>query len=206
MTDTPNLWERLDSDTDKSFAAFCIYRDMGDRRSLDKAAQDYYGKSRVSLGQFEKWSVDHNWQERVAAFDKHQDSLRQERNLERQKLIEDFAFDDYMVIRDAINKYKRDFAEVKFKGIPPHEVSNLVSLMKQADDYARRAVGLPDKINAPQRTEHTGADGKPIQTQQTNVNIAAESAHDASNILKQLAELGAIPSATSTGDNDSETQ
>jgi Transcriptional activator of acetoin/glycerol metabolism len=57
-----------------------------------------------------------------------------------------------------------------------------------------------------ERTEHTGADGKPIQTQQTNVNIAAESAHDASNILKQLAELGAIPPDTSATDNHAETE
>lgn len=157
MTDTP-LWERLDTDTDKSFEAFCIYRDMGANRSLRKVAEKL-SKSETIIN---RWSMNHNWQERVTAFDTHQDSLRQERNLERQKQIEDNAFDDYMVIRDAIAKYKRDFAEVKFKGIPPHEVSNLVSLMKQADDYARRAVGLPDKINAPQRTEHTGADGKDL--------------------------------------------
>lgn len=59
---------------------------------------------------------------------------------------------------------------------------------------------------AAQRTELANADGKPFQTQQTNVNIAAESAHDASNILKQLAELGAIPSPTSTEDNHAETE
>lgn len=57
-----------------------------------------------------------------------------------------------------------------------------------------------------ERTEVTGADGKPIQTQQTNVNLQAESAHDANNILKQLAELGAIPSEPGTSDNHTTTE
>jgi hypothetical protein len=161
MTDTSNIWEQQPTDTDKSFQAFCIYRDMGAKRSLAKTAEQFYGKVSANLRYIEQWSTDNNWQERVAAFDKHQDTLRQARNLERQKLLEDNAFNDYMVIRKAIAKYKRDFMSVKFRGIPPHEVSNLVDLMKQADDYARRAVGLPDKITE-SKNAHTGADGKDL--------------------------------------------
>lgn len=157
MTDSP-IWELQETDTDKSFEAFAIYRDMGANRSLRKVAEKL-GKSETIIN---RWSMNNDWVNRVAAFDKHQDSLRQERNLQRQKQIEDNAYSDYIVIRKAIAKYKRDFLAVKFKGIAPHEVSNLVDLMKQADDYARRAVGLPDKINAPQRTEVTGADGGSI--------------------------------------------
>jgi UDP-N-acetylmuramoyl-L-alanyl-D-glutamate--2,6-diaminopimelate ligase len=41
---------------------------------------------------------------------------------------------------------------------PSEDISNLASLMKQADDYARRAVGLPDRITE-SKNAHTGADG-----------------------------------------------
>jgi hypothetical protein len=167
MTDTPNIWERLDTDTDKSFAAFCIYRDMGAKRSLDKVSQEIYGKSTGSQRYVEQWSTDNNWVNRVAAFDKYQDSLRQERNLERQKLIEDNAYEDYTVLRQAIAKYVRDYTSAAFKGIKPGDISNLASLMKQADDYARRAVGLPDRITE-SKNAHTGADGGAIRTENTH--------------------------------------
>ena len=54
--------------------------------------------------------------------------------------------------------------------------------------------------------EHSGKDGGAIETRNTNVNILAESTHDAGNILSQLAQLGAIPSEPVESADDSETQ
>ena len=53
--------------------------------------------------------------------------------------------------------------------------------------------------------EHTGKDGKPIEATQTHVNIQAETAHDASDILQRLADLGAIPPTASPPIDDTET-
>jgi transposase-like protein len=55
---------------------------------------------------------------------------------------------------------------------------------------------------APQKLEHTGAGGGAIKTRNTTVVVNAENAHDAGNILKQLADLGAIPPKPSEGDNN----
>ena len=72
----PELWERLESDTPKSYEAFRIYRDMGASRSLDKAFEQYSIKQNVSKTKagrapvyFFQWSSAHNWQERVRAWD-----------------------------------------------------------------------------------------------------------------------------------------
>lgn len=59
---------------------------------------------------------------------------------------------------------------------------------------------------ATQKNEHTGADGGAITTQNTSVVIEAKDAHDAGNILKQLAELGAIPPSPSEGHYDPDTE
>jgi hypothetical protein len=201
MTQTPNLWERLESDTDKSFEAFCVYRDMGVKRSLDKVSQELS----KSIPVFKKWSITHNWQERVAAYDTHQATLRKERKERKQIEIEDNVLSDYDFLRACIQKRIDSYTALNFRA-EPFELQDLLSMMKQADDYARRAVGLPDKVNSPQRTEIANAPGESLRMQQTNVNIAAESAHDASNILKQLAELGAIPSEPSAADNHAETE
>lgn len=199
MSETP-LWERLETDTDKSFEAFCVYRDMGAKRSLDKVGQKL-GKSKALI---ERWSFTHDWQKRVIAYDTHQATLRKERKERKQIEIEDNVLSDYDFLRACIQKRIETYTAVNFKA-EPYELQDLLAMMKQADDYARRAVGLPDKVST-QRTELANADGKPFQTQQTNVNIAAESAHDASNILKQLAELGAIPSPTGDSGHNTETE
>lgn len=56
------------------------------------------------------------------------------------------------------------------------------------------------------KTELTGKDGGAIATQNTNVNIEAKSPHDAGTILRQLAELGAIPPNTIQSNNNTETE
>ena len=60
------IYDRQNTDTDKSWLAFCPYRDMGGDRSLEKL--------RLAIGKgsarnLEIWSSKHRWTERVRAFD-----------------------------------------------------------------------------------------------------------------------------------------
>lgn len=173
---SPPLWERQDTDTPKSYEAFCIYRNMGANRSLQYAADIHYRKQAANRTQLTKWSSDHNWQTRVQAWDDYQDTKRRERNAERQKLIEENAYGDYEVLRDAIDKYKSDYSSIKFAGVKPADISNLIHMMKQVDDYARRAVGLPDKITE-SKTEVAGKDGGAMQHEVTR-KVSAEDLTD----------------------------
>lgn len=141
MAETP-IYKRLPSDTDKSFEAFCIYRDMGANRSLRDVAQTL----NKSLTLIARWNTENNWQERVAAYDASLDEKNLNDNAERQKLIKDTAYSDYIFLRKSIDNFKKNFEAVNFVGLNAYEIANLVELMKKADDYARRAVGLPDKI------------------------------------------------------------
>ena len=76
------IYDRQNTDTDKSFAAFCAYRDMDGDRSLEKL--------RLAIGKgsarnLEIWSSKHRWTERVRAFDP--DELRSHSaTLQQQKL------------------------------------------------------------------------------------------------------------------------
>lgn len=157
MADNP-IWKRLPSDTDKSFEAFALYRDMGANRSL-KAVAEKLGKSDTIIG---RWSTNNDWVNRVAAFDASLDEKNLDENAERQKLIKDTAYSDYVFLRKSIENFKQNFEAVRFVGINAYEVGNLVELMKKADDYARRAVGLPDKITE-SKQEVTGKDGGAIK-------------------------------------------
>lgn len=152
------LWERQAFDTNTSFEAFRVYRDMGASRSLEKLSQTL-GKTKAN---YEQMSTKNRWQERVSAYDTHLDTLNLEDNEKRQKLIKDNAYSDYLTLRRAIDKIKTTLEDVDFRGIPAYELSNLASLMKQADDYARRAVGLPDKITEA-KTAIANDNDKPFQ-------------------------------------------
>lgn len=73
MTSENPIYNRLPTETAKAYAAFSVYRDMGDSRSLEKTGQKL-GKCKAVM---ETWSRKHDWVNRVAEWDAEQDLLRQ---------------------------------------------------------------------------------------------------------------------------------
>lgn len=65
-------WERQPNDTDKSFAAFIAYRDIGSDRSMKKAAEAIG----VSVMQVREWSSRDGWRWRAGAYDAYIDRMR----------------------------------------------------------------------------------------------------------------------------------
>lgn len=63
-------WERQEGETGKAFAAFCVYRDMGTERSIEKAYRRGNGRETASVpGYFAGWSARHDWVARAEAYD-----------------------------------------------------------------------------------------------------------------------------------------
>ena len=85
------VYDRQNTDTDKSFAAFCVYRDMGGDRSLEKLRVECGYRSGRKL---EQWCSKSQWVQRCRAFDddelrSHSTTLQQQRlkyKLEIEKL------------------------------------------------------------------------------------------------------------------------
>lgn len=59
-------YDRQPNETDKSWAAFCIYRDMGRGRTAKKVQLECNYKQPSIIQQ---WCLKHNWVERCSAFD-----------------------------------------------------------------------------------------------------------------------------------------
>ena len=75
-------YDRQDTDTDKSWLAFCQYRDMGGDRSLEKVRQEIGHRSGRNV---QIWSSKYKWNERCRAFDA--DELRSHGSaLQKQRL------------------------------------------------------------------------------------------------------------------------
>ena len=70
----PDLWERQPDETEKAFAAFVEYRDMGADRSHAKVAQKL-GKTK---GLIDRWGRTHGWAVRIEAWTDEQDRQTRE--------------------------------------------------------------------------------------------------------------------------------
>lgn len=88
MTDDRRPWDRLENETPKAYAAFCVYRDLPTkRRSLDaayvtaKGLQPDYSK-RASKA-WTLWSAKYDWPARAAAHDDLLAELNRKRMEER---------------------------------------------------------------------------------------------------------------------------
>jgi hypothetical protein len=90
-------YDRQPTDTDKSWAAFCMYRDMGRERGLEKLLQKYPENTPKSyLRVLKLWSAKHKWVERCRAFDgeelQRESAILQQRRLERRLKMEEDAW------------------------------------------------------------------------------------------------------------------
>jgi hypothetical protein len=97
---TQKSYYRSDGETTRSYAAFCIYRNMGAARSLEKTAQEFYDpdstqKRPRNKSQISAWSSKWNWAQRVGDFDRDKEAISRDRirqsNLEeRDRQLEQF--------------------------------------------------------------------------------------------------------------------
>jgi len=62
-------YEPIPGETHTAWLAFCLYRDMGQERSLDKAWQQATGKEGRHARHWAKWSKQNQWVSRCRAYD-----------------------------------------------------------------------------------------------------------------------------------------
>ena len=76
------IWEKQDFDTKHAYDLFCVYRDMGIMRSLEKVRVQL-GKPERYIRALQKNSVIYKWVERVTAYDRYiEEEARKENEAE----------------------------------------------------------------------------------------------------------------------------
>lgn len=69
--ESASAWEkRLDGESPMAFRAFCLFRDMGYRRSI-KGCLEMHGIEARKYGSWSRYARLFKWKERAAAFDEH---------------------------------------------------------------------------------------------------------------------------------------
>jgi hypothetical protein len=69
-------WERLEEESEKAYAAFCVYRDLGVERSLVVAWQTLHREATRAPGYWHDWSARFRWVARAALYDDYLDAER----------------------------------------------------------------------------------------------------------------------------------
>src|SRR5437660_1461972 len=157
MSDTRLPYERQPGESDRAFAAFCCYRDLGPKRSLDEVGKRLYGgqsgRKRAATGRVQEWSSNWQWRERVAAWDAHLDQqTREAQEKARREMGERHAKLAVALQEKAIQR---------LKGMKPEELSSadLLRYFVEAVKLERLSRGEPDTI---EEQRHSGTEGNPI--------------------------------------------
>ncbi len=73
------IWERQNNEKSKAYAAFCVYRDLGPDRSLEKT-REILGKSAGYTRWMHTWSSKYDWVARAQAYDDYIEKKKREKN------------------------------------------------------------------------------------------------------------------------------
>ena len=88
MSAETKSYDRQYGETEKAYAAFVIYRDLGSDRSLEKTAEIYYPAQvahRVrhpNIRRVQDWSAKYSWSIRVLDYDRDEEAIARERKRE----------------------------------------------------------------------------------------------------------------------------
>lgn len=132
-------WDRMDGESGKAYAAFCVYRDLGKGRSVDVAywvASGYQVGStpklangiarRARTGQWQAWSVAFSWPARATAYDTYLELVsRREREAKHLGDIDQYRDRQRRIAAASTEAALRllEKANLRLKGIEPDAIS-----------------------------------------------------------------------------------
>lgn len=139
-------WHKVDTESEQAYAAFLAYAELGERRSLAAANARVTkpGSSARGPGRCAKWSKDHDWVERAAAFDTHEimariDARQEVLDRARQIFIDSAVSAAERLVRIATG----------FEGVDPDTAAGRVQLAAIKDVLDRAGLATPreTKVN-----------------------------------------------------------
>jgi hypothetical protein len=182
---SPAPWEQQPGETPRAYAAFCVFRDLGPRRTLAAAAAAYYQRTAGSLErQVDKWSSAFRWVERAAAWDRHLDAEgRAAQEAARKEMAERH-------VREARGPQAK--ALERLRALRPEELSpaDVLRYFVEAVKLERLALGEPDTV---QRQELTGKGGSPLHFSVEDAVAAARELEEAERDAVQRGGGAALP-------------
>jgi hypothetical protein len=182
---SPAPWEKQAGESARAFGAYCVYRDLGPRRSLGAAAEKFYGRAAAALErQLDKWSRTFRWVERAKAWDQHLDAeARRAQEEARREMVERHVKEARTLQGKALER---------LRSLRPEELgpADLLRYFVEATKLERLALGEPDSV---QRQELTGRGGSPLHLTLEAVVTAARELEEAGHDTLQPRRSETLP-------------
>ena len=154
-----NLWEQQRTEVPAAYIAFKVYRDMGPRRSVEKAYQnsqsDRAGKR--APGSWGKWFKHNKWAARAAAWDAHNEKIWQDAH-------------DIAIAETA--RRRADY-EIKTQPLIEEQVTTLDTVIRRALEAPITETVTDEQMQSP---AEPGTEGKPaiisVKTRRKGINLS----------------------------------
>jgi hypothetical protein len=146
------LWEQRPGESAKAYQAFCIYRDLGPRRSVDQASRLYHQTSRTTdaaparrrraSGTIRGWANQWQWSARATAWDAEQTRVYEAaRIVDRREMDERQARLAMMLQQKGIERLR----QLRPEELKPREALNYMMEAAKLERMARSpTVPVPD--------------------------------------------------------------
>ena len=146
-------WDRQPGEPAKGFGVFCVYRDLGARRSLKSACRQFYGADYApnKLRNAQEWSRHHDWVRRVAAWDNY---LDRESRLSQVEAVREMNRRYANTARAVLSKALVALKDLNPKNMEPSDVARMIEL---ANKVERLCFGeATEHTKSDVKTEHSG--------------------------------------------------
>ena len=154
-------WDRIKNEQNKAYHSFCIYRDLGPFRSIDKVVQKLDEESTpLSRTQVGKYSSKYNWVERAEAYDDYKDKKQRQKNENAIIEMNKRQANDYKKLQegvmDTMSAIDEIDSESEEKGhLTPNRAAYFLNACSMAYDRAAKGERLA-RGEATDRTEQSG--------------------------------------------------
>jgi hypothetical protein len=179
-------WERQDNETDAAWSAFQVYRDLLPAdRSYDAAYREKYNKPPTAHAPLylRRWAHAHNWRERAAEYDRHQDEVIREALVTRRLQARQETADLGELLRKkAANAARMLVAVTQQAGEMNGREVWILEVKLTPSDIARLAsTGVElERLALGESTENLdlSAGGQPIRVREVIVELPADGGSD----------------------------
>jgi len=169
------IWERQKNENSKAYAAFCIYRDMGVERSIEKVYEKR--SKRGPLSRLKNWSVKYNWVKRANAYDDYLERKKREKN---EKEILEMAERHAKLAKAFQQRIAQALQQIDPAQLSPSDMAKWLEIATKLERLSR---GVPTEIGKQE------VQGQVTQRHEYDITHRVEQYAD---VYRQLARRGVL--------------
>jgi len=180
------IWERQPDEGSKAYAAFCVYRDLGPDRSLEKTRQKL-GKSAGYTRWMHTWSSKYDWVTRAQAYD---DYIEKKKREEKEKAILDMAERHAKLSMAFLQRVAQRLQQIDPSELSPADMAKWLDVATKLERLSR---GVPTEIGKQE------VEGQVTQRYEYDITQRIISDPEAVHLAEQLLRRAAYSDAGSSG-------